>query len=45
MQKESWDDITKNVRNLFKLKTENKAIKEKMIEDIKTLLEYQKEGY
>ena len=35
----------KDIRNLFKLENENKAIKEKVIEDIKSLFEQQEEHY
>ena len=35
----------KDIRNLFKLEKENKAIKEKVTEDIKTLFEQQEEHY
>ena len=35
----------KDIRNLFKLEKENKAIKEKVIEDIKTPFEQQEEQY
>ena len=37
-QKESKDDIIKNIRNLFKLQKENKAIKDKTIVISKTFL-------
>ena len=35
-QKESKDDMIKNIRNLFKLRKENKAIKDKTIVISKT---------
>ena len=35
----------KNVRNLFKLKKENKAIKERAIRDIKNMSELEKDYY
>ena len=31
--------MIKSIRNLFKLKTENKAIKNRIIRDIKTIFE------
>ena len=36
-EKESKDDIIKHIRNHFKLKEENKAIKDKIIRDIRNL--------
>ena len=39
MEKQSADKIIKNVRNRFRLKTENKAIKDRIIRDIKNLLQ------
>ena len=44
IQKQSEDKMMKNMRNLFRLKMENEAIKNWMIVDIKTLFE-QEEGY
>ena len=38
VQKESKDDMIKNIRNLFKLQKENKAIKDKTIVISKTFL-------
>ena len=38
-EKQSQEIIIKNVRNLFKLKKENEAIKDRMIRDIRTLIE------
>ena len=45
IQKQSEDNIIKNIRNLFKLKKERKAIKYRTIRDIKTLFEQQEEYY
>ena len=42
MKKQSADKIIKNVRNRFRLKTENKAIKDRTIRDIKNLLQTDK---
>ena len=39
IQKKSEDDKTKSVRNLLKPKKENKAIKERIVNNIKTLFE------
>ena len=36
---------TKNIRNLFRLKKENKAIKKKKIKDITNLFEHEEEDY
>ena len=38
VQKESKDDMIKNIRNLFKLQKENKAIKDKTIVISKSFL-------
>ena len=38
-KKQSEDKIIKNVRNLFRLKKENEAIKNRIIRDIKNLFE------
>ena len=43
IQKQSEDNIIENIRNLFKIKKENKSIKDKIIRDIKTLIEQQGE--
>ena len=37
--KQSEENIIKNIRNLFKLKKENQAIKDRIIRDIKSLFE------
>ena len=37
------DTTTKNVRNLFRLKKENKTIKNRIIRDIKNLFEHEAE--
>ena len=42
-QKQSEDNIIKNIRNLFKLKKEIEAIKDRIISDIKILFEQQKD--
>ena len=39
------DNIIKDIRNLFKLKKENKAIKYKVIRDIRYLVEHEEEAY
>ena len=39
------DNITKDVRNLFRLKKENKAIKDRIIRGIRTLFESEEEDY
>ena len=41
----SEGSIIKNVRNLFKLKRENEAIKDRKVRDIKTLFKQQEEDY
>ena len=38
-QKQSEDNIVKNIRNLFKLKEEIKARKNRIIRDIETIFE------
>ena len=43
-KKQSEENIIKSIKNLFKLKKENKAIKHKIIRDIKTLFK-QKDLY
>ena len=43
-KKKSEENIIKSIKNLFKLKKENKAIKHKIIRDIKTLFK-QKDLY
>ena len=44
-EKQSQEIIIKNVRNLFKLKKENEAIKDRMIRDIRTLTEKEEKDY
>ena len=44
-QKQSEDNIFKNIRNLFKLKEEIKARKNRIIRDIETIFEQQEENY
>ena len=44
-EKQSQEIIIKNVRNLFKLKKENEAIKDRMIRDIRTLIEKEEKDY
>ena len=44
-KKQSLDNIIKNIRNLFKIKRENKAANERIIRDIKTFFEQQEEDY
>ena len=42
--KKQWEEnIIKSIRNLFKLKKENEAIKDRIIRDIRTVLEQQEE--
>ena len=45
IQEESKDDIIKNIRNIFKLKKGNKAIKIKIISYIRNLFELENKGY
>ena len=45
IEKQFEDNIIKNVRNFFKLKKENTIPKDRIIRDIKTLLEQQEEDY
>ena len=45
IQKLSEDNITKNIRNLLKLKKQDKATKRRIIRDIKNLFEQQEENY
>ena len=37
--------MIKNIRNLFKLKQENKAIKDRITKNIRTLFELKEKGY
>ena len=39
IQEESTDDLLKKIRNLLKLKKENKAIKDKTISNVRNLFE------
>ena len=41
----SEDNITKNIRNLLKLKKQDKATKHRIIRDIKNLFEQHEENY
>ena len=44
-QNQFEENMTKSIRKLFKLKKENKAIKDRTIRDIKTLLEEEDDYY
>ena len=44
-KKQSEENIIKRIRNLFKLKKENEAIKERIIRDIRTLYEQEEKDY
>ena len=44
-KKQSEENTTKSIRNLFKLKKENEAIKDRIIRDIKTLLKQEDDYY
>ena len=39
------NNMTKNITNLFRLKKENELIKDRIIRDIKNLLEQEEEDY
>ena len=39
------DNINKNVKNLFRLKKENKAIKNRIVRDIRNLVEHEEDYY
>ena len=39
------DSTVKDIRNLFSLKKENEAIKDKIIRDFKNLFEHEEEDY
>ena len=39
------ENITKNIRNLFKLKKETKKIKDRILRDVKNLFEHKEENY
>ena len=45
IEKESRYDTIKNIRNLFKLKKENKANKDQKISDIRNIFELENENY
>ena len=45
IQKQSEDNIIKSIRNLFKLKRDNEAIKDRIIQDIKILFEQEDDYY
>ena len=40
-KKQSEENLIKSIRNLFELKTENKAMKDRIIRDIRTFFEQQ----
>ena len=42
-KKQSEEKITKSIRNLFKLKKENKVVKDRIIRDIRNLSLFKKE--
>ena len=39
------DNIMKNAKNLFRLKKENKAIKNRIVRDIRNLVEHEEDYY
>ena len=43
-EKQSQENIIESIRNLFKLKKENEAIKDRIIRDIRTLFEQEEEN-
>ena len=45
VEKQSEDNMIKNIINIFKLRKENTTLKDRMIRDINTLLEQQEEYY
>ena len=45
MKKEIDDTTVKGIRNLYGLKKENKAIKNRIIRDFRNLFEHQEEDY
>ena len=45
IQKQTEDNIIKSIRNPFKLKKENKAIKDRIIRDIRTLFDQDGDHY
>ena len=44
-KKQSEENMIKSIRNIFKLKKENEAIKDRTIRDIRTLFEQQEEKH
>ena len=44
-KKQSEENIIKSIRNIFKLKIENVAIKERIIGDVRTLLKQENAYY
>ena len=44
-QKQSEENVIKKIRNLFRLKTENEAIKDRITRDNKNIFEQQEEDY
>ena len=44
-QKQSEENIIKSIRNLFKLKKENEAIKDRIIRDIRAHFEQEEKDY
>ena len=44
-KKKSKETIIKNIRNPFKLKKENEAIKDRIVREIKTLFEQEEKDY
>ena len=45
IENQSEDKIIGSIRNLFKLETENEAIKDRIVRDIKTFFEQEEEDY
>ena len=45
LEKESNDAVIKGTKNLFRLKEENKAIKYRIIRDIRNLFKYEEKDY
>ena len=45
MKKEIDDGAIKDIRNLFRLKKENKVIKDRNLRDIRNLFEHEGENY
>ena len=44
-KKQSEENVVKRIRNLFKLKKENEAIKDRIIRDIRALFEPEEKDY